>query len=149
MDHIFLMGHDAWGNGEPVPKYLASCRESPKYKRGEWFLLDHHEHGPISSLILYRLSPDSAGIGSIATAPHKRKQGFAAHLIQSVVSFLDLQGTRAVFLFSDIAPRFYERFGFKPLPPEHQKHPGRVCMMRARSGSVFLNEPGFRPPDYF
>jgi GNAT superfamily N-acetyltransferase len=97
MDGIFLMGHAAWGKGEGAQQYLASCRNSPKYKQGEWYVLDHEEHGAIASLILYRLTANSAGIGSIATVPERRKQGFGAHLVQTIVSLLDLQSTRAIF----------------------------------------------------
>ena len=56
---------------------------------------------------------------------------------------------RAIFLFSDIAPRYYERFGFRSLPPEYQKHENSVCMIRTRSLDEFLESPDFELPDYF
>ena len=149
MDGVFLMGKDAWGKGEKDSEYLASCRNSSKYKEGEWFLLEDEERGAVSSLIVYGLSKDTAGIGSIATTPEKRGNGCAAKLIGNVVEALDRGGMRVVFLFSDIAPRYYERFGFAALPPDYQKHPGSVCMIRVQSMEVFLQEPEFRVPDYF
>jgi N-acetylglutamate synthase-like GNAT family acetyltransferase len=149
MDRIYLMGFDVWGKGESIEGYLDSCRRSPKYKKGEWYLLEHGEHGPIASLILFRFTGDSAGLGSIATVPEKRGQGFGAYLIKTMVEYLDLRCTRATFLFSDISPHYYARFGFRALPPEHQKHPGSVCMIRAESMDSFLKSPDFRPPTYF
>jgi N-acetylglutamate synthase-like GNAT family acetyltransferase len=149
MDDIYLMGKDAWGKGELDPEYLVSCRSSSKYKEGEWFLLEDEKYGAISSLIVYGLSKDTAGIGSIATTPEKRGNGCAARLIEHVVGELDRRGMKAVFLFSDIAPRYYGRFGFAALPAEYQQHAGSVCMIRAPSMQAFLKDPGFRLPDYF
>jgi predicted N-acetyltransferase YhbS len=148
MDEIYLMGKDAWGKGEKESEYLASCRNSSKYKEGEWFLLEDQQHS-VSSLIVYSLSRKTAGIGSIATAPEQRGKGRAARLIENVVGTLDGRGMKAIFLFSDIAPRYYERFGFAALPPEYQKHPGSVCMIRAQSGEAYLKDSEFRLPDYF
>jgi predicted N-acetyltransferase YhbS len=91
---------------------------------------------------------DDAGIGSIAVAPENRGRGLATRLIRGVLKRLDRRGFKRVFLFSDIAARFYEPFGFKPLPARHQKRPGSVCMVRARSTRRLL-APGFTPPDYF
>jgi N-acetylglutamate synthase-like GNAT family acetyltransferase len=149
MDGVYLMGYDAWGKRQRTAEYLASCRSSHKYNQGEWFLLEDAGHVAVSSLIVYRLSSDSAGIGSIATVPEKRKRGFGAELVRSIVELLDQRKIRAIFLFSDIAPKFYEQFGFKALPPEYQKHSGSVCMIRARSMEGFLKSPDFRLPDYF
>jgi N-acetylglutamate synthase-like GNAT family acetyltransferase len=147
MDAIFLMGRDAWGKGKTVQAYLVSCRHSPKYKRGQWYALEDAERGLVSSLIVYRLSSGVAGIGSIATARKSRGNGLASRLIGDILKRLDRRGTRRVFLFADISPRFYERFGFAALPPEYQKHPGSVCMLRERSAGGRLK--AVWPPDYF
>ena len=149
MDDVYLMGYDVWGKGERIPEYLASCRRSLKYNQGEWFLLEDSGHLAVSSLIVYRLTAESVGIGSIATTPEKRKRGFGAQLIRSTVESLDQRKMTAIFLFSDIAPKFYEQFGFKALPQEYQKHSGSVCMIRARSIDSFLRDPHFQLPAYF
>ncbi|MFI5349461.1 MAG: GNAT family N-acetyltransferase [Elusimicrobiota bacterium] len=149
MDGVYLMGRDVWGKGPKISEYLAECRSSLKYKQGEWFLLEDAELEAVSSLIVYRLPPDDAGIGSIATTPKKRGNGFAAQLIRSVVEALDARHKRAIYLFSDIPSRYYDEFGFKALPSEYQMHPGSTCMIRSLSIAAILKADGFRPPPYF
>jgi predicted N-acetyltransferase YhbS len=149
LDQVYRMGADVWGRGMALDAYLASCRDSPKYRLGEWRVLEDERGVLLSSLILYREPEDGAGIGSIATAPTERRRGRAERLIAGVLEELDRQGARRVFLYSDIAPRYYERFGFAALPAEHQHHPGSVCMVRTRSLAALLGAPGFRPPAYF
>ena len=34
MDDIYLMGYDAWGEGETQADYLNICSSSPKYAQG-------------------------------------------------------------------------------------------------------------------
>ena len=143
------MGRDAWAGKKRTPEYLDSCRNSPKYEKGEWFLLEDGRGVPAASLIVYRLTSDSAGIGSIAVPPKKRGKGLATRLIRSVLRRLDRRRVPHVFLFADIAPEFYARFGFAALPGRHQKRDGSVCMLRGRSAHGRLKADGFRPPDYF
>jgi predicted N-acetyltransferase YhbS len=149
MEAIFLMGRDAWGAGKEISEYLESCRNSPKYEKGEWYLLEDGAGAPAASLIVYRLPPDGAGIGSLAVAPEKRGKGHAARLIKDVLRRLDRRRMSCVFLFSDIGPEFYAPFGFTALPAKHQKRAGGVCMIRGRSASARIEAAGFRPPDYF
>jgi N-acetylglutamate synthase-like GNAT family acetyltransferase len=143
------MGADVWGRGLTLDAYLAACRDSPKYRLGEWRVLEDERGALVSSLIVYRASDGSAGIGSIATAPDERRRGRATRLIADVLASLDAGGVSRVFLYSDIAPRCYERFGFAALPSEHQSRPGSVCMVRGPAVGELLREPGFRPPSYF
>jgi predicted N-acetyltransferase YhbS len=149
MDEVYLNGRDAWGTGKTVAEYLDSCRNSVKYKEGEWFLLEDGAAGPAASLTVYRLPPDAAGLGSIAVAPERRGKGLATRLIKDMLEKVDAEGVPFVFLFSDIDPTFYAPFGFEALPAEHQKKPGSVCMIRGRGAAAKLSTPGFRPPDYF
>jgi N-acetylglutamate synthase-like GNAT family acetyltransferase len=149
MDGIYLLGRDVWGKEHDIDAYLAECRGSLKYKTGEWFLAEGEGARLLGALIVYRFSAESAGIGSIATAPAERRKGYASRLIEAVLQRLDEEGVRHVFLFSDIAPRFYERFGFKPLPDERQTRAGTVCMVRTRTLHELLAELDFQPPAYF
>jgi N-acetylglutamate synthase-like GNAT family acetyltransferase len=149
MDAVYLMGRDAWGKDQSREAYLAECRSSSKYKTGEWSLAEGEDARPLCSLIAYRFSAESAGIGSIATAPEERRKGHASRLIDAILKRLDQEGVRQVYLFSDIAPQFYDRFGFKPLPAQHQRRAGTVCMVRSRSMEKLLAEKTFEPPAYF
>jgi predicted N-acetyltransferase YhbS len=149
MDAVYLNGRDAWGAGKTLAEYLDSCRNSAKYKEGEWFLVEDGAGGAAASLVVYRLPPDAAGLGSIATAPERRGKGLATRLIREILETLDGEGVPCVFLFSDIDPAFYAPFGFSVLPAEHQKKPGSACMIRGRGAAAKLAAPGFIPPDYF
>jgi len=154
LEDVYAMGYDAWGGPRTVADYLASCAESAKYREGEWRVLDD-DGRLLSSLIVYRLEAPPAraasGLGSIATPPLERGRGRASALIAGVLKTLDERGDDAVFLYSDIDPRFYERFGFRALPAALQRYPRSVCMLRARP-ELRESLPGsasFRAPDYF
>jgi N-acetylglutamate synthase-like GNAT family acetyltransferase len=148
MDAVYRMGYDVWGGGDSLDVYLEWCRASPKYRKGEWFVLEQPDGKVVSALLAHRF-PQGAGIGSIATDPARRKNGCASQLIEGVLNVIAKRGVEHVFLYSDIAPKFYERFGFTSLPAEHQYHPPSTCMVRTRSLQALLAQPGFTPPPYF
>ena len=145
MNSVYMMGYETWSDGKNEAQFLAECRASPKYRRGQWRVLT--EGGALlSSLITYRFSARTMGIGSIATPPSLRHRGYASRLISGVVSELERhENARTIFLFSDIAPAFYRRFGFAALSAELQKSPGSVCMVRSPATKKRLP----RPPKYF
>jgi ribosomal protein S18 acetylase RimI-like enzyme len=141
LDAVYRMGYDAWGDSRPLADYLRDCAASPKYRRGVWHVLDGGTR-LLSALIVYELGPGAAGIGSLATPPEERRRGRASALIAGVLKLLDARGVGAVYLYSDIAPRFYERFGFRALPAALQRYPGRVGMIRGAAALATA-------PDYF
>lgn len=144
MDSVFLMGFDAWGGGLTEEIYLEFCRRSPKYATGEWLILER-SGAPAAGILVHRFSADVAGLGSLATRPELRRQGLAACLVDQALALLDREGARKVYLYADIAPRYYERFGFKALPPWRQMRHGSTCMLRSNVESDALDEP----PPYF
>ena len=142
-DGIYLMGYDVWSGGKSESDYLKECRASLKYKRGTWWVLADGDE-LLSSLIVYDFGKASYGIGSIATIPSARKQGFASHLISEVMADLEDEHPRLkLFLYSDIHAAFYEKFGFKPLPENQQRYKPSLCMAFGE-GSVMA-----QAPDYF
>ncbi|MBL7716106.1 MAG: GNAT family N-acetyltransferase [Bdellovibrionales bacterium] len=148
-DTIYLMGYDTWGVGQSIETHLRECRESEKYKMGIWYVISDADDVLYSSLIHYDLGSDSCGIGSIATAPDFRKKGHASSLIQAALERFNHDGFSKVFLFSDIDPRFYEKFGFRALSSSHQAHKKAVCMVWGTDPQDLENQPGFKLPDYF
>jgi predicted N-acetyltransferase YhbS len=146
---VYAMGYDAWGEGRSLAAYSAACAASDKYRSGEWRVL---EAGGVllSSLLLHRLPPEpagaAAGLGSIATPPELRRRGHAARLIAGALAELDARGVAVVYLHSDIAPRYYERFGFRALPARFQRAPTSVCMVR---GGRPDSADSYRAPAYF
>lgn len=143
MDAVYLMGFDAWGDGDDVATHLQACRSSAKYAAGQWFVLDVDGQA-VASLIVYqqryRLPPDCYGIGSVATSPGQRRRGYAAALIKAVVAQLvNERQAKAVLLHTDIGLEFYRRLGFEPVAPDSH------CMVRKARSEVSVDVI----PDYF
>jgi N-acetylglutamate synthase-like GNAT family acetyltransferase len=133
-DTIYLMGFDVWSDGATDGTYLEGCRNSPKYRSGQWWIAEHPAQGLVSSLLVHSFGPNVYGIGSIATPTSKRQHGYASHLISKTIELLENENNAThIYLYSDIEPKFYERFGFVILPPDFQKYETTTCMLRAKN----------------
>lgn len=151
MPTIYTMGYDAWGRGAPLDEHIEKCAGYDKYKTGRWFALKSGD-APVCALLIhdapaYAMPGNTAGIGTFATLPEQRGNGYGSKLIENVLATLKDEGIAAVFLFSDIDPRFYARFGFTQLPDALQAHEGSICMM------IDLQDAGYpfpaQAPGYF
>ena len=87
MNSIYTMGYDAWGDGLELNKYLFSCNNYEKYKKGTWYILEER-NCILSSIICYSLPSiydiSTIGIGSLSTVSDKRRNGFARILLDAV-----------------------------------------------------------------
>ena len=131
-DTLFLMGYDAWSEGLSKEEYLEASRTSTKYPQGTWYVLE--DQGELlSSLIVYRQGfelPDRCwGIGSVATPPALRRQGYAGHLLKHVDKLATEADARGIYLFSGIDPAYYAKFGYEPVHVS-EPDPKAVCMAR-------------------
>lgn len=149
------MGFDAWGEGRGLDDYLAACRRSPKYARGAWWVHARANGRLTSALLAHEIAlptkEPAVGLGSIATTPKFRGRGYASRLIREVMRRHEEDaGTEVFFLFADIAPVFYERFGFAILQPGPAKSES-VLMVRANRKELaeLVANPRFETPDYF
>ncbi|MBV7263074.1 GNAT family N-acetyltransferase [Photobacterium sp. WH24] len=143
MNSVYMMGYDAWGDEMPQAEYLTACKRSRKYTAGQWYVLPEADM-PVASLILYRhqfgLEDGQAGIGSIATSPAHRRQGYASQLILGIVRHLfSSTTTTTVFLHSDIDTTFYEALGFERINSQSD------CLFITRSPDITLHTY----PSYF
>ncbi len=68
----------------------------------------------------------ATGIGAVFTPPHLRGRGYASAMLGALLDAERRAGCDLVFLFSDIAPAFYEQLGFIALP-------SRLLTLRATS----------------
>jgi predicted acetyltransferase len=128
-ESIYMMGYDIWGEGLSRLDYLDLSMKSVKYQKGQWYVLKN-KSTLLSSLIIYRFSEKTFGIGSIATPCTLRRQGFASQLILDRLNFLKKElKASAIFLYSDIDPGFYEKMGFQKLPKKDQKYKTTICMV--------------------
>lgn len=147
LDEIFMMGFDVWAEGSEAD-YLVECRTSPKYARGEWYVLEDENGALISSLIVYKLGPDQYGLGSIATPKALRKHGYASKIISDVLEQIEKKSpTATIFLYSDIRPEFYKRFSFNRIPQIAQRYKTTTCMVRGKNVGKFLDK--MDTPEYF
>ena len=148
LEQIYRMGMDAFGEGSSERSYLAACRASPKYRQGSWQVLVEGEQLR-SSAIVYLLGDHRVGIGSIATPPDLRGQGFASTLVRRLVAEVEARDADAIFfLYSDIRPAFYEKLGFTQLAPEAQRYRDSICMARGKDIARFMHD-ALRTPEYF
>lgn len=58
----------------------------------------------------------TAGLGAVFTSEPRRRQGLAERLIKTVLEERYAEGAGAAWLFSDIAPAYYAKQGFKAFP---------------------------------
>jgi predicted N-acetyltransferase YhbS len=147
MDSIYMMGFDVWRETLDSESYLRTCRESTKYRRGSWFVLEA-EGALVSSMLVYdggfALPVHALGFGSIATHPRDRGRGYGSALLRSVLGSPLCRSASAIYLHSDIAPAFYAPFGFVPL---RESRPGAMCMGRPGEGRPLPLAASI--PDYF
>lgn len=154
---IFLMGFDTWGEeGNTKEQHIEFCQQRVeyKYKYGNWYVLEDKETIK-SSLICYKnafgLALDAVGIGSVATQPEHRKQGYMSHLLDKSI-FMEKEAGKVdyFFLFSDIDPYVYQKHGFVVLPKEYQKYDDTISMILPVHFTLdeILNKD-FLSPDYF
>ena len=148
MNSIYMMGFDAWADGNSKEVYLNQCKDTPKYKQGNWYVLENNET-ILSSLIIYEkgfnLFDGSAGMGSIATNPTQRKKGYAAQLINLVCDIYKQKSYRGMYLFSDINPEYYQKLGFDFITIK-QPYKSTSCMVKALKN---IEELKSHAPTYF
>jgi predicted N-acetyltransferase YhbS len=153
LDRVFLLGFHAWGEGKTREEFLDECRASSKYAKGQWFVLADADGTFLSKLIVYPLEktgvPRSLGLASIATPPEFQNCGYASELISEVLRSLSAEGTEHFLLFSDIAPAYYERFGFQVLTARFQTRAESVCMVRTPAFPRWSEDDAVVPPSYF
>jgi N-acetylglutamate synthase-like GNAT family acetyltransferase len=145
MNDIFMMGFDAWSEDMTKESYLESCTNSPKYQKGTWWLLENSNSELLCSLIVYQFETSVFGIGSIATPVELRGRGYASDLVNRVSNYLEQTNkAKAIFLYSDIKPDFYESLGFVKLKKELQLYDSSTCMIRSS-----ISSDDFEAPKYF
>jgi len=103
----------------------------------------------VSSLIVYRggfnFPENYFGIGSVATKPEFRNAGYAAYLIEEVVSSIEDEGCDGVYLFSDIGYEYYQKLGFSLLSSQSTSSESPCMARRLKTASSIST----KMPTYF
>ena len=140
LDRIYAMGYDVWGGDKTYQEYLEECRSSVKYKKGTWYILIV-DGEVVSSCILYNLTVNTLGIGSLATVSEKRGLGYASTILNEI---LNCKKDYLYFLWSDIATTLYESVGFTVFEAIYQTHKGSSLMYYPSNYKIdFDNLPNY------
>lgn len=118
--------HSFWGGGTPLPDRIARLERLLEQAGPSRFrvcgLIDT-SGAVVASAKLYELElrlngfvTPSVGIGAVFTPERCRGRGHASELLQSIAADVTQSGSKALLLFSDITPAFYERLGYITFP---------------------------------
>lgn len=144
-------GYKIWHKGRSFEEYYRDNSREDAY--GTRYVLE--AEGEIaSSLIVLRLGErfgcKAYGFGSVLTEEVHKGKGYAAGLLDFCIK--KLRGEDCIiFLYSEIAPAFYERFHFRILPDSLQKKKGCYCMAlcKEETWKKILTADSLDIPDYF
>lgn len=149
LDHVIADTHPLWGDGLSRAHYGKAWAAQLRTPWGR-----HHldrvalVDGPhvLSSAKRYDLSVRIdgrirrvLGVGAVFTAGAHRGRGFARELVTRMLDTAVAEGYEFAMLFSEIAPAFYERLDFVPVPLlestiEVDRKRGGAPAMLVRSG---------------
>ncbi|MGO1528761.1 MAG: GNAT family N-acetyltransferase [Senegalia sp. (in: firmicutes)] len=159
LDEIYMMGYDVWGDNSYISDYLNECRNSTKYAKGKWYVLENESGNLLSSLLIHNLNNlnydtnlEIRGIGSISTSPDFRRQGYGSALVEKTIEYINKNISIDIwFLYSDIDVNFYNKLNFKGLPNEFQKYSSTILMANFKDNiwNIDTNTPNIQTPDYF
>ena len=150
IEGLFAEGYKVWSRSRTFEQYCSDNRKEDA--KGIRYVLEK-DGEIVSSLMLLKLNDfqnrEVYGIGSVLTPERHSKKGYASILLKKSIETVNQDAM--IFLHSDIKPAFYSRFGFRALPPQHQKKEGSVCMLRCTEDvwEELLAASGIHVPTYF
>lgn len=118
----FRQVHIVWPHAPDPEEHLRRRLASAQHQRATW-LVGTSGQDVVTSLGAYPFTLRTpAGLtparvfGAVFTPAEQRGHGYASTLLTWAMDHYAQQGVRDFFLYSDIAPQFYERLGFGVLP---------------------------------
>lgn len=126
---LLMQGYNQWPKNRSFEQY---CIDNAKEDTcGIRYVVE--ESGEIvSSLAMLQLGIISGrtayGIASVLTPQVHTGKGYASELIKKCITTKSDRNT-PIFLYSEISPAFYERFGFRVLPQKLQKRVNSPLMV--------------------
>lgn len=117
----------AYDPDAPALAYAARRMGRSRVARTDAWVLAHRG-AVVSTLLRYLLTFSvhdrvlpGYGLGSVATRPEARGNGFATALLSAAIGSAERAGRTVGLLFSAIPPALYERLGFRTLPAWRQR----------------------------
>ncbi len=130
---LFEEGYKEWSKNRTFEQYCIDNGKEDNY--GTRYVIEV-DLQIVSSTIVLKLKEFNGrkvyGFGSVLTPKIYAGNGYATELLNNCIKLI--QGDAVIFLFSDINPAFYEKFGFRILPPQLQKKEKSVCMAYCTDG---------------
>ena len=128
IEQVQKQSHTIWGEGLDLQERLSRLNQLLHYKEGKYLhmagLLNESKE-LVCSCKMYTLYIrhhqqviKTHGFGAVFTPPEHRKKGYAETMIHHALLDACEAGYEAAFLFSDIGPMYYEKFGYQTLPSE-------------------------------
>lgn len=149
--YLFQEGYKEWSKNRTFKQYCIDNNKDDEI--GTRYVIE--EDGQVvSSTVLLRLKSINGspvyGLGSILTSKDHRGKGYGIALIKKCID-LASNDNSIIFLFSDINPSYYEKFGFRILPKGLQKCKKSICMAYCNDSvwNELIKVDVDRLPDYF
>ena len=115
--------HEAYARKGPVLATQARRLGSRREHRATPWVLDRGDGVLVSTLVCHPLTLaldgrviPAYGLGSVGTPVAERRKGYAAELCRAACEANEAAGRPVGLLFSDVAPAYYERLGFRSAP---------------------------------
>ncbi len=126
---LFEQGYLEWSKKRTFEKY---CEDNAKEDSFGTRYVVVENNAIVSSMILLKLPGSKGreiyGIGSVVTPKEHMHKGYASFLLSECLE-QNIKKEDVVFLYSDVAASFYERFGFQVLPQNLQREKDSICMV--------------------
>jgi predicted N-acetyltransferase YhbS len=149
--YLFQEGYKEWSKNRTFEQY---CIDNSKDDEiGTRYVIEEDDQ-IVSSTVLLRLKSINGlpvyGLGSILTSKDHRGKGYGIELIKNCID-LAANNNSIIFLFSDIHPSYYVKFGFRILPKDLQKCEKSICMAYCKDlvWNELIKVDIDKFPDYF
>ncbi len=127
---LFAEGYKVWSKNRTFEQYCADNGSEDAFGTRYVVEVDNQIVSSLILLIMGSIEDKKVyGIGSVLTPQPYSGKGYATELIRCCLKLLEDQGAY-IFLYSDIQPAFYEKFGFRILPSILQTKEKSVCMVK-------------------
>lgn len=151
IEQLFQEGYQVWSKNRTFEQYCEDNSKEDAY--GTRYVIEENGEVVCSLILLYLKSIKGRkvyGIGSVLTSETQKKKGYATELLKHTL-LQNVEEGAMVFLYSEVAPSFYERFRFRVLPKDLQKETESICMVLCDDmiWGELVNSPISLIPDHF
>ena len=139
---VLGFGYEEWGGAHSsLEDFIAHYGTDRNHLRGTAYILEHLNGTRVAGVNTLRFARHRIGLARLATSRDFRGQGWASLLVRSVIEIFRSEDAETRFLlFSEIAPAFYERLGFRVLPADQQRFLPARAMITGEEPSEHVDD---------